>query len=144
MRDLYPDEVGAHLDRRGIAIRVGHLCAKPACVRFGLPATARASFHLYTTEEEVDAFTGALAELASSKAGVPPAARPAGERAPAAAATASAHATAVGTPPDRGWPRPRRPSPTPSSRTPQRPPPRSRSPRATGSDCTGRWPAPAP
>ncbi|MER5491642.1 SufS family cysteine desulfurase [Streptomyces sp. NPDC002490] len=102
VRDLYPDEVGAHLDRRGIAIRVGHLCAKPACVRFGLPATARASFHLYTTEEEVDTFTDALAELASSKAGVPPAARPASERAPAAAATASAHATAVGAPPDRG------------------------------------------
>jgi cysteine desulfurase/selenocysteine lyase len=59
-----PEDIGEFLDERGIAIRVGHLCAKPACVRFGLPATTRASFYVYTTEDEVDAFTRALAELA--------------------------------------------------------------------------------
>ncbi|MFF3557399.1 SufS family cysteine desulfurase [Streptomyces tsukubensis] len=73
LRDLAPEEIGEHLDAKGIAIRVGHLCARPACVRFGLPATTRASFAVHTTEGEVDAFAEALAELADPRIhAVPP------------------------------------------------------------------------
>lgn len=64
----FPEEIGEHLDARGIAIRVGHLCARPACVRFGLPATTRASFYVYTTDDDIDAFADALAELAGPRA----------------------------------------------------------------------------
>ncbi|WP_329558151.1 SufS family cysteine desulfurase [Streptomyces uncialis] len=74
VRDLGPDAVGEHLDRRGIAIRVGHLCARPACVRFGLPATTRASFYAYNTDSDVDVFTEALAELSEPRSVAPGAA----------------------------------------------------------------------
>ncbi|MFI6645916.1 SufS family cysteine desulfurase [Streptomyces sp. NPDC050504] len=63
VRDTFPDEVGDFMDARGIAIRVGQLCARPACVRFGLPATTRASFYAYNTLEEVNAFLQALSDL---------------------------------------------------------------------------------
>ena len=43
------------LDDEGIAIRAGHHCAQPVMRRFGVPATARASFAFYNTREEVDA-----------------------------------------------------------------------------------------
>ena len=43
------------LDDEGIAIRAGHHCAQPVMQRFGVPATARASFAFYNTREEVDA-----------------------------------------------------------------------------------------
>jgi len=59
-----PEKIGVFMDERGIAIRAGHLCAQPASARFGLSATARASFYLYTTDAEVDAFASALDELA--------------------------------------------------------------------------------
>lgn len=64
LADRFAEEIGEHLDARGIAIRVGHLCARPACVKFGLPATTRASFYAYTTDAEIDAFADALASLA--------------------------------------------------------------------------------
>ncbi len=48
------------LDREGIAIRTGHHCAQPVMDRFGLPATARASFGLYNTRDEVDALVAAI------------------------------------------------------------------------------------
>jgi hypothetical protein len=52
---------GAHvLDGDGIAIRAGHHCAQPVMARFGVPATARASFGLYSTAGEVDALVEAL------------------------------------------------------------------------------------
>ncbi|MGY0234153.1 aminotransferase class V-fold PLP-dependent enzyme [Longispora urticae] len=63
LEGLNPAAVGTHLNERGIAIRVGNLCAQPACGRFALAATTRASFHLYTSTEEVDRFTDALAEI---------------------------------------------------------------------------------
>jgi cysteine desulfurase/selenocysteine lyase len=43
------------LDEFGIAVRAGHHCARPVCVRYGVPATTRASFGIYTTTEEIDA-----------------------------------------------------------------------------------------
>jgi cysteine desulfurase/selenocysteine lyase len=52
---VHPHDVGAVLDDDGIAIRAGHHCAQPVMQRFGVPATARASFAFYNTRDEVDA-----------------------------------------------------------------------------------------
>ncbi|MER7005552.1 cysteine desulfurase [Dactylosporangium sp. NPDC000555] len=52
---VHPHDVGQILDDEGVQVRVGHHCARPTCVRFGVPATTRASFYLYTTTEEIDA-----------------------------------------------------------------------------------------
>jgi cysteine desulfurase/selenocysteine lyase len=57
---VHPHDVGQVLDELGIAVRVGHHCARPTCVRFGVPATTRASFYLYNTEAEVDALVRGL------------------------------------------------------------------------------------
>ena len=51
---IHPHDIGTILDQEGIAIRTGHHCAQPLMQRFGLPATARASFAFYNTKEEVD------------------------------------------------------------------------------------------
>lgn len=53
--DIHPHDVGQVLDELGIAVRVGHHCARPVCLRYGIPATTRASFYLYSTPDEVDA-----------------------------------------------------------------------------------------
>lgn len=58
--DVHPHDVGTILDMEGIAIRTGHHCAQPVMERFGLPATARASFAFYNTFEEVDALVQGL------------------------------------------------------------------------------------
>jgi cysteine desulfurase/selenocysteine lyase len=52
---VHPHDVGTILDREGIAIRTGHNCAMPVMDHFRIPATARASFALYNTHEEIDA-----------------------------------------------------------------------------------------
>ena len=52
---VHPHDLGTILDREGIAIRTGHHCAQPVMERFNVPATARASFAVYNTREEVDA-----------------------------------------------------------------------------------------
>ena len=57
---VHPHDIGTVLDREGIAIRTGHHCAQPVMDRFGVPATARASFGLYNTREEVDALVAAI------------------------------------------------------------------------------------
>jgi cysteine desulfurase / selenocysteine lyase len=59
-RDIHPHDVGQVLDELGIAVRVGHHCARPVCLRYGVPATTRASFHLYTTTGEIDALVEGL------------------------------------------------------------------------------------
>jgi cysteine desulfurase/selenocysteine lyase len=51
---IHPHDVSQVLDRDGIAIRAGHHCAMPLHEKYNLPATARASFYLYNTTEEVD------------------------------------------------------------------------------------------
>ncbi|MEY9933558.1 cysteine desulfurase/selenocysteine lyase [Catenulispora sp. GP43] len=61
--DIHPHDVGQVLDEHGIAVRVGHHCARPVCVRFGIPATTRASFYLYSTPAEVDALVEGLDEV---------------------------------------------------------------------------------
>jgi len=55
LEGIHPHDIGTILDDDGIAIRTGHHCAQPVMQRFGIPATARASFALYNTKEEVDA-----------------------------------------------------------------------------------------
>ena len=57
---VHPHDIGTVLDREGIAIRTGHHCAQPVMDRFGLPATARASFGLYNTRGEVDALVAGI------------------------------------------------------------------------------------
>jgi cysteine desulfurase / selenocysteine lyase len=57
---IHPHDVGQVLDGEGVEVRVGHHCARPACLRFGVPATTRASFYLYTTTDEIDALVRGL------------------------------------------------------------------------------------
>jgi len=59
----HPTDVGTLLDMKGIAVRTGHHCAQPVMQRFGIPATARASFAFYNTIEEIDRFAEALAKI---------------------------------------------------------------------------------
>jgi cysteine desulfurase/selenocysteine lyase len=54
LKDVHPHDIAQILDGQGIAIRAGHHCAMPLHEKFGIPATARASFYLYNTPEEVD------------------------------------------------------------------------------------------
>ncbi len=65
-----PSEVGAALDKYGIAVRAGHHCAQPILRRFGLEGTVRASLALYNTHEEVDCLVSALLQI-SAKRGRP-------------------------------------------------------------------------
>jgi cysteine desulfurase/selenocysteine lyase len=60
LEPIHPHDIGTILDQEGIAIRTGHHCAQPVMQRFGVPATARASFGLYNTREEVDALVSGL------------------------------------------------------------------------------------
>jgi cysteine desulfurase/selenocysteine lyase len=57
---IHPHDIATILDQHGIAVRAGHHCAQPLMHRFGVPSTARASFYLYNTLEEVDALVTAL------------------------------------------------------------------------------------
>jgi len=57
---IHPHDIGTLLDRAGIAVRVGRHCAEPLMDRFGVGATARASFGLYNTEEEAEALVDAI------------------------------------------------------------------------------------
>jgi cysteine desulfurase/selenocysteine lyase len=57
---VHAHDIGTILDHEGIAIRAGHHCAMPVMQRFGVPATARASFAFYNTKAEVDALIRAL------------------------------------------------------------------------------------
>lgn len=58
--DIHPMDLGTLLDRLGIAIRTGHHCAQPLMQRCGVEGMARASFALYNTKEEIDAFVAGL------------------------------------------------------------------------------------
>ncbi len=57
---IHPHDVATLLDQEGIAIRAGHHCAQPLHRRFGIPASCRASFYVYTTPDEVERFLAAL------------------------------------------------------------------------------------
>jgi len=58
--DVHPHDMATVLDRHGIAIRAGHHCAQPLMRRFGVAATARASFAVYNTRADVDALVRGL------------------------------------------------------------------------------------
>jgi cysteine desulfurase/selenocysteine lyase len=60
---VHPHDVAQVLDRSGIAVRAGHHCTMPLHERLELPATARASFNVYTTESDVDALMAGLHEV---------------------------------------------------------------------------------
>jgi cysteine desulfurase/selenocysteine lyase len=61
--EVHPHDIGTILDQEGIAIRAGHHCAQPVMQRFGVPATARASFAFYNTRAEVDALASAIEKV---------------------------------------------------------------------------------
>ncbi len=63
MEEGHPADIGFLLDRQGIAIRTGHHCAEPLMGRLGVPGTARASFSIYNTLEEVDALFEGLKKV---------------------------------------------------------------------------------
>jgi cysteine desulfurase/selenocysteine lyase len=54
LEGVHAHDVAEILDRHGVAVRAGHHCAQPLMERLGVPATARASFGVYTTNEEID------------------------------------------------------------------------------------------
>ena len=61
-RDVHPHDLATVLDAEGVAIRAGHHCAQLVMRRFDTPATARASFYVYNTRDEVDVLVDALAK----------------------------------------------------------------------------------
>ncbi len=63
LEGVHPHDIGTVLDQEGIAVRTGHHCAQPVMQFFGVPATARASFALYNTEEEVDALMRGICKV---------------------------------------------------------------------------------
>jgi cysteine desulfurase/selenocysteine lyase len=61
-KDVHPHDLATIVNEEGVAIRAGHHCAQLVMRRFGTPATARASFYVYNTKEEVDVLVEALAK----------------------------------------------------------------------------------
>ena len=62
-KDIHPHDVGTILDQEGIAVRAGHHCTQPLMRRFGVSGTCRASFYIYTTEDEIDRLVAALGRV---------------------------------------------------------------------------------
>ena len=61
LADIHPHDLASILDQEmGVAIRAGHHCAQPLMERFGLAATARASFYVYSLREDIDALVQGL------------------------------------------------------------------------------------
>jgi len=63
LANAHPHDIGTILDLEGVAIRAGHHCCQPLMSRFGIPATARASFAIYNTKEEVDTLVNAVRKV---------------------------------------------------------------------------------
>ena len=61
--DIHPHDIGTILDQEGIAVRAGHHCTQPLMRRFGISGTCRASFYIYTTEDEIDRLVAALGRV---------------------------------------------------------------------------------
>ena len=60
MAGAHPHDVATIVDRSGVSIRAGQHCAEPLMAHLGVPGTARASFAMYNTYADVDAFVAAL------------------------------------------------------------------------------------
>ena len=63
MEGAHPSDIGMLLDQQGVAIRTGHHCAQPLMAELAIPGTARASFSIYNTLEDVDALFTALEKI---------------------------------------------------------------------------------
>jgi len=63
MDGIHPHDIGTVVDREGVAIRTGHHCAQPIMDRYGIPATARASFAMYNNFDDIDALVAALGRV---------------------------------------------------------------------------------
>jgi cysteine desulfurase/selenocysteine lyase len=61
--EIHPHDIGTFLDAGGVAIRAGHHCTQPLLKRFGVPATARASFAFYNDFEDVERLVTALTKM---------------------------------------------------------------------------------
>jgi cysteine desulfurase/selenocysteine lyase len=61
-KEVHPHDLATILNEEGVAIRAGHHCNQLVMRRYGVPATARASFYVYNTNEEVDALVSALSK----------------------------------------------------------------------------------
>ena len=59
-KDVHPHDLTQVFDEYGVCVRAGHHCAKPLMRRLGVGATARASFHVYNDEADVEALCDAL------------------------------------------------------------------------------------
>jgi cysteine desulfurase/selenocysteine lyase len=60
LADIHPHDIGTILDGQGVAVRTGHHCCQPVMDRLGISATARASFAVYNTTDDIDALVRAL------------------------------------------------------------------------------------
>lgn len=61
--DIHPHDIGTFLDADGVAVRAGHHCTQPLLKRYGLPATARASFAFYNDFDDVERLINAVTKL---------------------------------------------------------------------------------
>jgi cysteine desulfurase/selenocysteine lyase len=61
--DIHPHDIAQYLDSHGIAVRAGHHCAMPLTKLLGVQATARASFYIYNTKDDIDQLIEALKEM---------------------------------------------------------------------------------
>jgi cysteine desulfurase/selenocysteine lyase len=64
MDGVHPHDIATIVDRHGVAIRAGHLCAQPLMKAFGVTALSRASLGVYNTREDIDALCEALKSVA--------------------------------------------------------------------------------
>jgi cysteine desulfurase/selenocysteine lyase len=63
MEGVHPHDIGTILDEEGVAIRAGHHCAQPLMDTLGVPATARASFGVYSDESDVERLLRGIARV---------------------------------------------------------------------------------
>ncbi|HEV2390502.1 MAG TPA: aminotransferase class V-fold PLP-dependent enzyme, partial [Nitrososphaerales archaeon] len=63
--DIHPHDMASILDGEGVAIRSGHHCAQPLMDHLDVPGTSRASFYVYNTTADIDAFIAALLKAKS-------------------------------------------------------------------------------
>ncbi|MCP9765103.1 cysteine desulfurase [Lacihabitans soyangensis] len=63
LEGIHPQDIGIILDQQGIAVRTGHHCTQPLMQRLGIPGTARASFSVYNTFEEIDALVAGILKV---------------------------------------------------------------------------------
>lgn len=62
--DIHPHDLASILDTEGVCVRAGHHCTMPLMEKMGWPATARASFYIYNTEEDVEALVSGIGKAA--------------------------------------------------------------------------------